>query len=69
MGAVVGADQVAAPKPAPDTFLHCAELMQVAPERCVVFEDSVLGLEAAERAGMIGIDVLQAYGIQNDYFL
>ncbi|MCP8900983.1 beta-phosphoglucomutase family hydrolase [Gilvimarinus xylanilyticus] len=66
---IVGADLVANPKPAPDTFLRCAELMGVAPEKCVVFEDSKLGLEAAERAGMVGIDVLESLGIENDYFL
>ncbi|SMF16836.1 haloacid dehalogenase superfamily, subfamily IA, variant 3 with third motif having DD or ED/beta-phosphoglucomutase family hydrolase [Alteromonadaceae bacterium Bs31] len=66
---LVGADQVAKPKPAPDTFLYCAELMGVEPSACVVFEDSVLGLEAAKRAGMDGIDVLERFGIENDYFL
>lgn len=66
---VVGADLVAAPKPAPDTFLRCAELMGVAPEHCVVFEDAKLGLEAARRAGMAAVDVLDVLGIENDYFL
>ncbi|GGA75500.1 fructose-1-phosphate/6-phosphogluconate phosphatase [Neiella marina] len=66
---VVGADQVAAPKPAPDTFLRCAELMGVAPSKCLVFEDSKMGLEAASRAGMAGIDVLKEFGIENNYFL
>lgn len=66
---VVGADAVANPKPAPDTFLRCADLMAVPPEHCVVFEDSPLGLEAAARAGMRGIDVLVEFGIKNDYFL
>lgn len=66
---VVGADQVQNPKPAPDTFLKCAELMGVAPEKCVVFEDSKLGLEAAHKAGMTGVDVLDAFQIENDYYL
>ncbi|MDO3387267.1 HAD-IA family hydrolase [Gilvimarinus sp. SDUM040013] len=66
---VVGADQVANPKPAPDTFLLCAQRMGIAPRHCVVFEDSRLGLEAAERAGMVGIDVLAELGVENDYFL
>ncbi|WP_185234778.1 HAD-IA family hydrolase [Teredinibacter franksiae] len=69
IGPVVGADQVANPKPSPDTFLLCAELMGVSPENCVVLEDSKLGLEAAERAGMDGIDVLEAFSVRNDYFL
>ncbi len=67
--AVVGADQVKNPKPAPDTFLRCAELLGVAPEKCVVFEDSKLGLQAAATAGMAGIDVLLVHAVENDYFL
>lgn len=66
---IVGADRVDKPKPAPDTFLLCAELMRVDPCDCVVFEDSTLGLEAAERAGMGAIDVLREFNIVNDYFL
>ena len=39
-------------KPAPDLFLHAAERMGVRPERCVVVEDSPLGVRAAVAAGM-----------------
>ena len=66
---IVGADQVQNPKPAPDTFLLCAELLNVNPKNCVVFEDSQLGLQAAASAGMAGIDVLLVHGVKNDYFL
>ena len=66
---VVGADQVQNPKPAPDTFLRCAQLMQVDASKCVVFEDAQMGLLAAQRAGMEAIDVLQVLQIENDYFL
>ena len=69
MSAIVGADQVENPKPAPDTFLRCAELLGVSASKCVVFEDSQLGLQAAARAGMVGVDVLQVHDIVNDYFL
>ncbi|MBO7937804.1 HAD family hydrolase [Streptomyces antibioticus] len=39
-------------KPAPDLFLHAAERMGVEPARCVVVEDSPLGVQAAVAAGM-----------------
>ena len=55
--AVVAADHVTHHKPAPDTFLRCAELMGVAPEKCVVFEDADFGLQAARLAGMDAVDV------------
>ncbi len=66
---VVGADQVTRPKPAPDTFLRCSELLKINPKDCVVFEDSPLGLQAAEAAGMAGVDVLSTHQIMNEYFL
>jgi beta-phosphoglucomutase family hydrolase len=69
MDAIVGADQVKNPKPAPDTFLRCAELLGAPAKNCVVFEDSPLGLQAAASAGMVGIDVLVVHKIENDYFL
>ena len=65
---VVGSDQVKHPKPAPDTFLRCAELLGVDPRQCVVFEDAKLGLQAATSAGMAAVDVFLAHDIYNDYF-
>lgn len=49
---VVTADDVAEGKPAPDVFLRAAELLEVAPERCLVAEDARSGILAAQRAGM-----------------
>jgi beta-phosphoglucomutase-like phosphatase (HAD superfamily) len=49
---VVTAEEVAHGKPAPDLFLLAAERMGVVPAECLVFEDSLLGIIAAERAGM-----------------
>ncbi|PLK70363.1 hydrolase [Rhizobium sp. TH135] len=39
-------------KPAPDLFLHAAAAMGVAPESCLVIEDSPAGISAARAAGM-----------------
>lgn len=66
---VVGADQVQHSKPAPDIFLRCAELLKVNPQKCVVFEDAALGLQAAAKAGMAAVDVFAVHNIVNDYFL
>lgn len=46
------ASDVARPKPAPDLFLHAAGQAGVAPARCVVIEDSPLGVQGARAAGM-----------------
>ncbi|GHG93693.1 HAD-IA family hydrolase [Streptomyces lanatus] len=51
-GRIFGADQVARPKPAPDVFLHAARHFGVAPEACLVIEDSARGVAAARAAGM-----------------
>lgn len=39
-------------KPAPDLFLHAANTHQVLPNRCLVIEDSEMGVMAAKAAGM-----------------
>ncbi|GAB2894670.1 HAD family hydrolase [Streptomyces deserti] len=49
---VFSAEDVGRGKPAPDLFLHAAAAMGVAPKRCVVVEDSPLGVQAALAAGM-----------------
>ena len=49
---VVTADDVAEGKPAPDIFLKAAELLGVAPSRCLALEDAPAGIIAAQNAGM-----------------
>ena len=55
--AIVTAEDIQHHKPAPDTFLRCAELIQVKPQRCLVFEDGDLGIQAGLNAGMDVFDV------------
>jgi beta-phosphoglucomutase family hydrolase len=56
--ATVCAEDVTRHKPEPDVFLEAARrLGELDPARCVVFEDTDIGLEAARRAGMHGVDV------------
>ena len=55
--ALVTAEDTTRHKPEPDVFLEAARRLGVEPAACVVFEDTDIGLEAARRAGMAGIDV------------
>lgn len=54
---IVTADDVDRHKPEPDTFLKCADLLNIAPSDCQVFEDGEMGMQAARTAGMMLIDV------------
>ncbi|MFL6354725.1 MAG: HAD-IA family hydrolase [Bryobacteraceae bacterium] len=49
---LVSSDDVRRGKPDPEGYLMAAERLGVAPERCLVVEDTPTGLEAARRAGM-----------------
>ena len=49
---IVSADDVSKSKPDPETFLKCAQLLNVQPKECLVFEDSPKGTESALHAGM-----------------
>lgn len=54
-GHIFSATQVAHGKPAPDLYLLAARTMGGVPDRCVVVEDSPLGVAAAVAAGMAAI--------------
>jgi beta-phosphoglucomutase family hydrolase len=58
---VITANDVENFKPHPETFLRCAELMNIDPEFIEVFEDGDLGIEAALEAGMVATDVRSWY--------
>jgi len=53
---VVAAARKLAGKPAPDTFLAAADLVEVEPAQAAVFEDALAGVEAG-RAGRFGLVV------------
>ena len=56
--AIVDGSQVERPKPAPDVYLRAAELLEIPPGNCIVFEDSPVGVAAAVAAGMRVVGVL-----------
>jgi beta-phosphoglucomutase len=55
--AIVDGNEVSKAKPDPEVFLIAAKLLNVAPEDCIVFEDSVAGVEPANVANMISIGI------------
>jgi beta-phosphoglucomutase family hydrolase len=59
--AVVDGGEVKKGKPDPETFLTLADKLKVKPRRCVVFEDSLLGEEAARRAGMAVVAITTSH--------
>src|ERR1700738_1812 len=44
-------------KPDPEAFLLAAARLGVAPERCLVFEDTEMGIQAAKAAGMASVKI------------
>lgn len=57
--ALATSEDVVYGKPAPDVFLVAAARLGVEPTECVVYEDAPAGLEAAHRAKMKAVNVLQ----------
>ena len=55
--AVVDGTDVSKAKPDPEVFLIAAKLLNIEPENCIVFEDSVAGVQAANTAKMISIGI------------
>lgn len=62
-GAIIDGNRKLNRKPAPDTFLLAAQLLGVDPGECIVFEDSLAGIDAAVNAGM---PVVAVGGIRSD---
>jgi HAD superfamily hydrolase (TIGR01509 family) len=48
----IAAEEVPAPKPAPDIYLEACRRLQVEPARALAFEDSLTGLRSARAAGL-----------------
>jgi len=55
--AIVDGNDITEAKPNPEVFLKAAKLTNTQPNHCIVFEDSVAGIQAANAAGMISIGI------------
>lgn len=61
---LVTSEDVTNYKPHPETFIKCAELIGVNPVDCEVYEDGLLGIQAAKTAGMMVVDVTKYYEVR-----
>jgi HAD superfamily hydrolase (TIGR01509 family) len=70
-GAVIAADEVPIPKPAPDLYLRACRLLGADPGASIAFEDTWTGAAAARAAGMrvVGVPSLQPEGFPADLVL
>lgn len=59
--AVITGSDVKNKKPDPEIFIKAAETMEVAPGDCIVIEDAVSGIKAAQAAGMASIGITTAF--------
>ena len=55
--AIVDGNSVSKAKPDPEVFLIAADKLGVAPENCIVFEDAIAGIKAANNANMLSIGI------------
>jgi len=55
--AIVDGNDVSKAKPDPEVFINASKSLNVKPEKCIVFEDSVAGVQAANNANMISIGI------------
>ncbi len=55
--AIVDGNDVSTAKPDPEVFISAANKIDIPQENCLVFEDSVAGVQAANKAGMLSIGI------------
>ena len=62
--AIVSADDVQRGKPDPEVFLKGAAKLNRKPERCVVFEDAFVGIQAGKSGGMKVVGIASTHPIE-----
>lgn len=67
--AVVDGNDVSNAKPDPEVFLQGARKVHFPAEKCIVFEDSVAGIQAANSAGMISVGIGDQEILQEAHFV
>ena len=68
--AIIDGNNVGNGKPHPEVFLKGAEALNLSPAECIVFEDSIAGVQAAKTGGMmcVGIGTPDVLGGADLYF-
>jgi beta-phosphoglucomutase-like phosphatase (HAD superfamily) len=66
-GHIFSAEQVEKPKPAPDVYLFALEKLQIEPRETLVIEDSITGVMAAKKAGILTVGFLGAAHIHDGH--
>jgi beta-phosphoglucomutase len=67
--AVADGNNVRKAKPDPEVFLKAAEMVGVKPDKCIVFEDAVAGVQAALNAGMFCIGIGSPVILEKAHFV
>jgi beta-phosphoglucomutase len=67
--AVVDGNDVSNAKPDPEVFLQGAKKVNFPPKKCIVFEDSVAGIQAANIAGMTSVGIGNQEILQEAHFV
>ncbi|AUP80717.1 beta-phosphoglucomutase [Flavivirga eckloniae] len=55
--AIVDGNDVTKAKPDPEVFLIAAKKLNLSSEKCIVFEDAIAGIEAANKANMVSVGI------------
>lgn len=66
-GAIFSGSDVTHTKPDPEIYLKAAAKLNVAPKHCIVFEDSVAGIQSAKAADMTAIAVPNFFTSHHDH--
>ena len=67
--AIVDGNDVSNAKPDPEVFIQGAKKVNFSNEKCIVFEDSVAGIQAANSAGMISVGIGEEIILHEAHFV